>query len=152
MKAKLPIAGDNSMRTTIFVIIIAMMILSGCSNDTIVDSNSYVSGQDQQYFYLNNLFDGYGICETEQSYYFLGAHDKKYLFICDKEKEKAVPLCNKPNCLHARETNSYKVTECNAFLGIDPQYLQIYQNSIYYVDTLSSPPREATSKGFIKYR
>ncbi len=39
-----------------------------------------------------------------------------YLYYVDKETMEYTPLCNKPNCLHQKETDPMKVTNCNAMV------------------------------------
>ena len=49
--------------------------------------------------------------------YFLSGPENSYLLFYDKKAHKAVPLCNKPDCLHMYEPDPKKKADCNAFFG-----------------------------------
>jgi hypothetical protein len=124
-----------------FLLLISVMLLSSCSSRT-TDLDEYSNNIDDQYNYWSYSRDY--VCETNNAYYFMSGYEMNYLYIYDKDKKKAIPLCNKPDCKHTNETNGYKVADCNAFLGLGPRFLELYKDSIYYVDESSS-----TSNGFI---
>lgn len=114
-----------------FILFIFVIIFfSGCNNMTI-SSDDYVESQDSQYWFINKEYGG--MAETETGYYFLSGPASSFLYFFDKQSGNTVPVCNKPNCLHADEPDDTKIATCNAYLGQNICYLNIYKNKIYYV-------------------
>lgn len=113
-------------------------ILISCSKEKKVENpDSYVFGQDYQYMFYN--FDTYNfdLIEGEWGYYLV---HNDFIYIIDKQTMKIAPLCNKPNCLHDKETDSNKLLQCNAYLNPGDTFitfqLQYYNGSIYYLNTI----------------
>jgi hypothetical protein len=106
-----------------------LSLLCGCSGTHIVYSDSYVYGQDSQYSFRRS--DTGGMAETTEGYYLVAGPAMLYYY--DKANKKTIPVCNKPNCLHADEPDLAKIAKCNAFLGGGPLFLKYYENAIYYI-------------------
>lgn len=92
-------------------------VCAGCENHPEYSTeNKYVPGQDYQYTP--------SITETEDAYYYAksvsdtndGFSEGSFLMYIDKETMEPIPLCNRPDCNHEKETNSEKMQECNAYL------------------------------------
>jgi hypothetical protein len=76
---------------------------------------------------------GFGcIAEAENGYYFMNGPLNCFLYFYDKGTKQTMPLCNKPNCLHADETERNRIGECNAFIG-SVEFLKYYMGNLYYV-------------------
>ena len=106
------------------IIVLSLMFMTSCAKkyDT---ANTYIEGQDYQCNYVtqNEPF----IAESEEGYYMrLGC----YLYYMDKDTMEPVVLCNKPNCMHMEETDTEKVTSCDAYYFSDAGPME----SIYYFD------------------
>lgn len=112
---------------SIILVLYITSIIIGCSNKDL--GNNYVSNEDAQYMFMQSMLDKY-IAKSDSGYYFVNG---LYLYYADKESMKPVILCDKPNCLHDRETDPYKKSECNAYIGSESnKLLTIYDNYIYY--------------------
>ncbi len=85
------------------------LILSGCGRETLPDT--YLEGSDFQYMYKYQFTSN--IQKGPAGYYLL--HDN-YLYFLDEEAETIVPLCNKADCLHDRETDPERYADCNAYV------------------------------------
>ena len=118
------------MKRLSFVFLLLTLLAFGCSGSRL-ELDSYVSGQDSQYMYFDTE-DG-SVTETKDSYYFLSGPDRCFLYLYDKTTKLALPVCNKPDCLHTDEPDNTKIAKCNAFLGIWVSHLKLYQNNLYYI-------------------
>lgn len=82
--------------------------------------------------YPVSFFEGAGgpfVAPAPDGYYFFIG---RYLYYLDKETKTAVPLCNKPECRHAEETDISRIPECNAYFYVDESpFLQYYEGDIY---------------------
>lgn len=121
-----------------FIIIILILFsisictLIGCKNKELTQ-NYYINGKDYQYMYFTQGFTS-NIAESKNGYYFLSG---QYLYYADKKTMKPVILCNKPNCLHDKETDPTKITNCDAFVGtLQEQFLAYYDGSLYTLSTI----------------
>lgn len=128
----------SSLFCMIMLCLSMLTILTSCSKEKKVESSdSYVFGQDYQYMFYN--FDTYNfdLIEGEWGYYLVHSN---FIYIIDKQTMKMAPLCNKPNCLHDKETDSNKLLQCNAYLNPGDTFitfqLQYYNGSIYYLNTI----------------
>lgn len=58
-----------------------------------------------------------------------------YVYYCSFEKNKLVPLCNRPDCLHDKEVDYSKKKECTAYVGWGSVNLfsgiQFYEGKLY---------------------
>ncbi|WP_288221666.1 hypothetical protein [uncultured Clostridium sp.] len=112
----------------VILILYITSILIGCKNKELGDN--YVSNEDAQYMFMQSTLDRY-IAKSDSGYYFANG---LYIYYADKETMQPVILCDKPNCLHDKETDPYKKQECNAFIGSDlsNKLFAIYEDYIYY--------------------
>lgn len=116
----------------IIAIICIGVLFSACKKEPAEQieqtENTYIEGTDYQYMY-----DNHPMAESPDGYYFLAGY---YLYYIDKANMEAIPLCNKPNCLHQNETNPEKVLDCNAcFLNSGSSPLVAwYEGHLYVTD------------------
>jgi hypothetical protein len=112
-------------------ILLILILLAGCSSNT-ASVNTYVEGLDCQYMYITQC-SGSVIAESEEGYYFICGH---FIYYADKQTMEPVVLCNKPNCLHEKESNPEMTYKCNAFVyGIKP-FITYYNKNIYVTTIL----------------
>lgn len=126
------------MKTVCMVstLIILAFIVTGCGSAEIQYPDTYVFGQDSQYRYINKNMQVPGcIAEAPNGYYFLSGPSNNFLYFYDKATRRAIPVCDKPDCLHANEPDSAKIAKCNAFLSPMLKFLVYYENALYYVIT-----------------
>ncbi len=79
----------------------------------------------------------FAITESPSGYYYMDGH---FLFYADKEQMEMLPLCNRVDCLHEKETDPTKVFECNAYFGFSSSLspmLQYYDGNIYTIEGLN---------------
>lgn len=126
------------MKKNLLILLIAVMAIScGCMNNTAKDiiieyKDTYIENQDFQY----NFFDkstGQTIVQKGNGGYYFVLND--FFYFVDENTMNAVPLCNKTDCLHDKETDPEKVTNCNAYLSgfvINPLFC-IYEDRIYKI-------------------
>ena len=84
-----------------------MFLLVSCGKSAPTE-NTYL--QDTDYAYM---YDGAAMAESPDGYYY---RTSDFIYYIDKQTMTAVPLCDKPDCLHEKETDPEKVTDCNACL------------------------------------
>lgn len=114
----------------IYLIILMLLLLSGCTPTQFPKDNVFNSKWDYPYMY--NI-QGYGIrtASTEQGYYFL---QNDLIYYMDKSSQKPVVLDNRPDnqCM-----NKPDIHNCNAYVerssDTNPPYLLQYYNSHLYV-------------------
>ncbi len=118
-----------------FLLLVSLSVLfSSCGRNTNSknnDSADFVMGEDSQYmFHAQGL--NLTMAATEDGYYLL-IHD--YIFYADKDTMKPTVLCNKPDCLHEKETDSNRVFYCNAFAksGLSNNFLALYKDKLYVI-------------------
>ena len=73
--------------------------------------------------------------DEEGNVYFISNH---FIYKYDRRTKQAYPLCNRPNCLHDKETEYKKFKECNAFMNesnwnVNESGIQYYNGKIYAV-------------------
>ena len=104
-------------------------IITGCSNAIVYDPNQYDFEHDDQYYFTKLSASYPSVAKSADGYYFFSGESNSYLYYMDKKTMNPVILCNKPECLHAEESDSQKRERCNAFF---------YQsnNLIYYNQNL----------------
>lgn len=74
--------------------------------------DSFVEETDYQYQYVYGGSMGGYIARAKDTMYFkIGS----YIYQMDEQTEILMPLCNKPNCLHDKETNDERIEECYAY-------------------------------------
>ena len=94
------------------ILLMVLSLFCGCGTADLPDT--YQEGTDSQYFQYTNLLRNPTIQQTEGGCYVLQG---EYVYFFDKNSEKIMPLCNKPDCLHDRETDPEKKGGCNAYLN-----------------------------------
>lgn len=122
----------NRIVISITLLIITLTFL-GCSNNNldIDNSDTYIFGQDSQETFIAYQSRAY-LAESEDSIYYINS-DNGFLYVIDKETHNCLPLCNKSDCLHDKETSDSKKQKCNAFLGLCPSNnISYYNNKIYF--------------------
>ncbi|MFQ8599290.1 MAG: hypothetical protein ACLSAP_00930 [Oscillospiraceae bacterium] len=90
----------------------------------------FILGEDSQYMYQVQS-QNTTMAATKDGYYFL-IHN--YIYYADKDTMKLTVLCNKPDCLHEKETDPQKVLNCNAFVnpGLSSRgFLSLYKDRLY---------------------
>ena len=111
---KITMAGKKlfGKRNKLLVCILAgtMLLLCGCKAKL---PDTYVEGEDSQYFQRSGLLKNPSVQQTVEGCYVLHG---EYVYFYDKASGQYTPLCNKPNCLHDRETDPDKKADCNAYL------------------------------------
>ena len=148
------------MKKLIAMLLLPILLLTaGCNSSPPEEDlgEDYIMGTDQQYYF--NQYYG-TMCESEDSYYWLGTTSGWHLCMKDKKTGETTIMCNKPDCLHEKEQDSNRKMECNAYFpgcagmsyyqgklyihamihkGIDPN--DDYE-AIYEVDTAGSTRKE----------
>lgn len=121
-------------------IILLCTVLVGCGKKEMVDNenlgNEYVEGVDSQYMYTGSP-EPSDIISTSKGYYIATG---MYLYFIDKESNNQIILCNKPNCLHDKQTDLKKKFDCNAFLYMGNQNgkLFYYDENIYAISSFNN--------------
>ncbi len=114
-------------------------IVTSCSNNKYKDlGNEYVHGVDLDMSFDNPSRDRF-LASDEDTYYFLGLDGNRFLTAIDKNTGKYSVLCNKPNCLHHKETDYNKRLECNAFLESMIPNIFYFNDKIYFVGQTIKP-------------
>ena len=110
------------MKKIILVLTLVTLMIS------IVGCKKRSSDTEYKYMYSEGNYIQRLTASTE-GYYFVNGF---YLYYCDYETMEPVVLCNKPNCLHDKELDETKKTNCNAFLITeDDLLLTTYNNYLY---------------------
>ena len=125
------------------IILVAAVLFAGCSHggNTIYDDD-YHPGEDMQYFYTTAMNSTAHIQEIDRGCVF---YHKGFMYVYDSESESIQPLCSKANCMHEKETDQEKLSECNACLSglmtdlFDTLAVMVYKEDVY-VYYMSSIP------------
>lgn len=115
----------------------AALTLTGCGSQAPVVSSSYkaeyMPEEDYNYLSYNWWDESQRMAQSDEGIYFLAGH---YLFFMDWDTKQTVPLCFKPDCLHADETDQEKIVFCDAFLGgdiVSAPFLAYYRDKLYTI-------------------
>lgn len=121
------------------LLVINILLVTGCSNQQQGQKESFDPATDYQYQYYQPDVDLGGhmgnITEDENGciYYMAGCYVYKY----DPKTKVNAPLCNKTNCLHDKETDKTKIKSCNAyypFVSMDQvESIIAYENGYIYL-------------------
>ena len=95
-------------RKVVVVIIISLFILSACGRESL--PNAYVEGSDFQYMQMNDIGEYMDIQKGEGCYYL---RHGDFIYYLDETTNKILPLCNKVDCLHDKETQQIRKEKCN---------------------------------------
>lgn len=126
------------LKKSLIIILCTLFLLSysSCGDQTKNLGDVYVPEEDCQYmFHMQG--SNIHMAEVEDGYYFMNG---SFLFYADKSTMDPIPVCNRPNCLHDKETDPSKIYLCNAFLSIPTptrSFLTIYHNSLYALSSLN---------------
>lgn len=91
--------------------LLVLCMMSGCSKKETRDT--YIEGTDFQYQYFNSsTYIGTEAKGEDCTYFVVGS----YVYQLDNETQTMTPLCNKSNCLHDKEADENRVSDCNAYL------------------------------------
>lgn len=115
------------------IIISASISISACSKEKHY-GNEYTENEDSQYMFKNLMLEN-SIAESDKGYYFI---EGNYIYYADKPTMKPVPLCNKAECLHDKETDPKKTYKCDAFVDVNimNRFITVYENRLYvYMDS-----------------
>lgn len=121
------------------IIISACILFSSCGKNL---PNTYVEGSDYQYMQVGSMDFASHKQKGENGYYFLF---NNYIYYLDEETDTLLPLCNKADCLHDKETDPEKYDDCNAYAG---KYYDASSDSgiaycngyiYYYYESMSGP-------------
>ena len=116
------------MKKIVMILLLAIMASSvGCANNIeYKKSNTYEEGQDYPYSFSGSSTGIIKVQKGNNGYYF---SINNFLYFADNSNMVAVPLCNKSNCLHDKETNQAKISECNAYL-----FNNLINTDFFYID------------------
>lgn len=112
--------------TCIFLSI--LLLSTACQKETHDFSDEYNPSSDFQY---NMEYDDLGlsyITESPDGFFFI---DSIYLYYMDKETLSPIPLCKKADCLHDKETDPNKKSNCEAFLGSGDHSVFYFDDAVY---------------------
>lgn len=116
---------------SIFFIVFSFSFL-GCQNENLGDE--YVKNQDAQYMFMKEDNSRY-VVAGDKGYYFVNG---LYIYYADYNTMEAVILCNKPDCIHDKETDPNKKYECNGYVGEQAEKLfTIYEDNIYVYQSVN---------------
>ena len=111
----------------ITALILFSLTIAGCSKSPAEDF--YVERTDFQYQYYDEFHRSIMARGNDAMYFTIGY----YIYRLDEETQILAPLCNKPNCLHEKETDNNRVPECNAYISMDENKSEItYMNEYIY--------------------
>ena len=120
----------------IFGIFFISLLLVSCGS-TVIKSSSYskdyIPAEDFNPSAQNWMDADVNMAVSEQGLFFVAGD---YLFYLDYQTMKAEPFCFKTDCLHHKEMDSYKVLECDAFLGGSSDigdFIACYKHKVYTV-------------------
>ncbi|MDE5780182.1 MAG: hypothetical protein K2I03_01700, partial [Lachnospiraceae bacterium] len=116
------------------VLVFVAAFSAGCADKLkIDDSDTYVFGQDSQENCIAYQSNAY-LAESKDSYYYISTINE-FIYVIDKTSGVCLPLCNKSDCMHDKETIEVKRKACNAYLGVSAFNIIYYNGSIYYTNS-----------------
>ncbi len=119
--------------TLMAFILVTIIGVVGCGKTNL--DESYVEGSDYQYMFEGSFIFYKGTARGSQGYFFAVGH---YLYYLDDDTQKLVPLCNKADCLHNKETDESRYIDCNAHINnrlSGPEVGIAYCNGyLYYIE------------------
>jgi hypothetical protein len=128
---------EKTMKKSIFRFTLLLLLMSifliGCTQKKQDYGNNYVFEEDDQYSFLKQSTAVCTMAKSSNGYYFFSGPDNSFLYFIDKTNLKAAILCNKPDCLHTDETDSKKITNCNAIFYFSNRNLIYYKSNLYLI-------------------
>ncbi len=118
----------------IIILFIAISLCCCSLEGNTVSDDAYHPGEDMQYFYTTAMNSTSHIQEIERGCVF---YHKGFMYVYDSESKSIQPLCSKANCMHEKETDPEKQTECNACLTglmtdvFDTLAVMVYKDDVY---------------------
>lgn len=115
---------------------LVVSVLTGCGKKNLGDG--YVEGSDFQYMYLDE-WNRMNQQKGENGFYFVQGY---YVYSLDSATQKLIPLCNKADCLHDRETDEKRYADCNAYTNMSQDFgdkISYCNGYLYYIGTESDP-------------
>ena len=107
--------GDAMRRIKTYLIIVNLIFLTGCANKAMPDI--YVENYDYQY---RQWSDSIAFPKVQQgSDNIVYIYKNGFIYYMEEGNDVLVPLCNKVDCLHDRETDQQKIKECNASVDLE---------------------------------
>lgn len=129
-------------RVLISIILIIIITLIGCGCN---DSNNE---HDEHYNYITDCqltksafsqgYAKYNVAKCETGYYTLAS---KILYYVEGSTMQAIPLCNKPNCMHSDES-------CNAHIGVVDNIF--YSDGYIYYEQSADENHKFEGSSFVK--
>lgn len=125
------------------VAVLLAALCAGCQSKTL--PNTYIEGSDYQYMNMESLHFTLRHVRGDKGSYVLHGD---YIYFIDEDSNTILPLCNKADCLHDKETDPEKYSYCNAcitasgFLPIGEagiSYCNGYLYCLYKGSLISSP-------------
>ena len=102
-------------RIKTYLIIVNLIFLTGCANKAMPDT--YVENYDYQY---RQWSDSIAFPKVQQgSDNIVYIYKNGFIYYMEEGNDVLVPLCNKVDCLHDRETDQQKIKECNASVDLE---------------------------------
>lgn len=104
------------MKKTVIILLLVIMASSiGCTNNSVKSKNinTYDEIRDYPYSFCDLSTGNFTVQKGNNGYYF---SINNFLYFADEDNMIAIPLCNKNNCLHDKETDYSKLSQCNAYL------------------------------------
>ena len=89
--------------------ILLAMLCTACQSKELPDT--YVEGSDYQYMQLESKRFFMKQSQGSKGLYVLHGN---YIYFLDESSDTILPLCNKADCLHDKETDPEKYSYCNA--------------------------------------
>ncbi len=104
----------KTMKKTLWrlCILSCAFVLSGCGKGKLPDT--YVEGSDFQYMRQGTADYVPEMQKGEDGYYFRRG---EFIYYMDEKTGTLLPLCNRADCLHERETDEERREACNAYVS-----------------------------------
>lgn len=137
------------MKKIIFQILImsCVIILPGCGKENL--PNTYIEGSDFQYMRQGSSDYVPEMQRGEEGYYF---RNNNFIYYLDEKTDTLLPLCNKADCLHDRESDPERQEACNAYVDNEFGYSNCrgiaYCNGYLYclsIDRRKDPLKETVT-------
>jgi len=106
------VTGESMMQKMILrfcAVILLGLCCMACGQKELPDT--YIEGSDYQYMQLESR--RFFMMQSQGSKAFYVLHGN-YIYFIDEDSDTILPLCNKADCLHDKETDSEKYSYCNA--------------------------------------
>lgn len=92
--------------------IVLAMLLAGCGTHALPDT--YLEASDYQY---TEWYQGMFFPKVQRVGNMVYIFHNGFIYYLEEGTDVILPLCNKADCLHDKETDQEKLKDCNAFMG-----------------------------------